>query len=363
MRPVDSAQNQNLNVHTRQLAASGNVEYGKPIILHETSKTRVELIPFYIRHSDHTALSVKLATYRKADPPYEWVNAEDATLTLNEEATSILTAELPKLNAIAGEKETGEYITIRVEDGMADIAGIDPGAVTEALLKALSQKDIVSHLSGRKLDVELIKALQYSIRLTEMESAMAELRQMLDGGVTLEANYQSWCELHPWAFGNQFVVKDDIRNLSPQDQVDMLLPRIAAGYRDILELKRPDMDVLKYDRDHRDYFFSRETSMAIGQCHRYLDVFVEVASKGLLGSPEIVAYHPEATIVIGRSKDWDDDETKALHGLNSRLSGIKVITYDYLLAQGDSLVSYLSRTAGDDEPSDADVDESDDVPF
>lgn len=330
--------------HTRKLAASGNVEYGNPVVLYETSKSRLTLIPFYITHSDHTSLKIKLITSRKAAPPDFWTDIEEKSVSLTEEATSRLMEELPKLKAVAAESEIGEYITIRVEDGTADLEGVEPEAITEALLSVLSKKEIVSHLSGRKLDSELVKALQFSVRLSEMESAMEELREMLNGGSVLEREYQAWCEKHPWAFGNQFVVRDDIRTISPQDQVDLLLPRIAAGYHDIVELKRPDAEVIKFDPTHRDYFFSREVAMAIGQCHRYLDIFVRVASNGLIGHNDVIAYHPEATIVIGRSNDWREEQIKALHGLNSRLNGIKVITYDHLLAQGDSLVSYLSNT-------------------
>lgn len=106
------------------------------------------------------------------------------------------------------------------------------------------------------------------------------------------------------------------------------------------------------------YYFSAEVSKAIGQCHRYLDVFSQAAANGLLGHEQIVAYHPEATIVIGRSFSWDSAKIKALHGLNSRLSGISIITYDYLLAQGESLVDYLSGYNTDDGE-----DRFDDIPF
>ena len=46
---------------------------------------------------------------------------------------------------------------------------------------------------------------------------------------------------------------------------------------------------------------------------------------------------------MGRMTGWADEQAKALHGLNSRLSGIRIITYDHLLAQGESLVNYLSQ--------------------
>ena len=184
-----------------------------------------------------------------------------------------------------------------------------------------------------------------------MKQAVLELRALLESGQNQERFYQEWCESHPWAFGNQFIVNDTIRNISIQDQVDLLMPRIMAGFRDIIELKRPDVEVLYYDATHRDYYFSSEVSKAIGQCHRYLDAFVEEAGKGLRGNPEIIAYHPEATIVIGRMADWGDEKAKALHGLNSRLSGIRVITYDHLLAQGESLIDYLSaEPSAQEEP-------------
>jgi hypothetical protein len=75
------------------------------------------------------------------------------------------------------------------------------------------------------------------------------------------------------------------------------------------------MTVLHYDRAHRNYFFSQDTSRAIGQCHRYLDVLHEEAAQGLRDHPEIVAYHPRAIVVIGRSVTWDADTLRALHGL------------------------------------------------
>ena len=162
-------------------------------------------------------------------------------------------------------------------------------------------------------------------------------------------------------------MRDDIREISPGDKLDMLLPTVISGYRDIVELKRPDMKVLLRDESHRNYYFSSDVSKAIGQCHRYLDVLHEVASDGLRDHPEIVAYHPRAIIVIGRSHDWDGEKLQALHGLNTRLSGVTIMTYDQLLSQGERLVEILSHENNNeeyDEPSDTlHIWDDDDVPF
>ena len=65
-------------------------------------------------------------------------------------------------------------------------------------------------------------------------------------------------------------------------------------------------------------------------------------------APEVVAYHPRATVVIGRSDDWDTEKQKALHGLNRRLSDISVITYDHLLAQARRTLELVESP--DEEP-------------
>jgi hypothetical protein len=86
------------------------------------------------------------------------------------------------------------------------------------------------------------------------------------------------------------------------------------------------------------------------------------AGKGLRDHPEIVAYHPRAVVVIGRSNEWDQDVHRALHGLNRRLSGIKIMTYDHLLAQGERLLDTLQSGSNETKlPTESDFE--DDIPF
>jgi hypothetical protein len=79
-----------------------------------------------------------------------------------------------------------------------------------------------------------------------------------------------------------------------------------------------------------------------------------------------MAYHPRATLVIGRSNNWQTEMFKTLHGLNRRLNGITVMTYDQLLAQGERLIEILATT-GQPEDQTAGFDQEngfeDDMPF
>lgn len=346
----------------RKTASSGKLDYVPVVVLNETSKTKLHILGFLIPHSDHTGFKVKLEGFTKTKGA-SWVEDREKTINLTEVSTLKLFKYLQTHLPLTDQPEAGEFILIKVANGAADLTGHDPQSLVGALTKVLSHSDLVQHLANTELTHELTTALRGSIRLSEMRSAVAELRSSLGRGESAEQVYQSWCEKHCWAFGNAYVVRDEVRAITTGDNIDLMLPNVIAGYRDIVELKRPDMEVLLYDKAHKNHYFSAEVSKAIGQCHRYLDMLYEFADKGLQDHKEVVAYHPRATIVIGRSDDWSDERQRALHGLNRRMNGITVMTYDHLLAQGERLLEMLSPAAGPEAASVNIVELDDDIPW
>jgi hypothetical protein len=331
----------NVRAINRRAAQSGTVSYGAPVIIRDSSRTRIHFVPFFVSRSNGTELALKLITYKKKLPPSDWSPIEEKSLSLNESESRQLLDALRDHLAVAEESNDGRYIVIRVGEGTANFGNNEPVVVAAALARVLGQEEIVQHLAATELSDGLVDALRGAIRLREMRAAVSQLRILLDSGEALEERYQEWCKEHSWAFGNAYVRSDEVRDISTGDTIDLLLPTVISGYRDIVELKRPDREVLLYDSAHRNFFFSSHVSRALGQVHRYLDVLQEQAAKGLRDHPEIVAYHPRATIIIGRSQGWASEQLKALHGLNSRLSGVTVMTYDQLLAQGERLIDVL----------------------
>jgi hypothetical protein len=331
-------------IHRRQ--ARSGVSYADPVVLHDTRQTRIVLVPFFIPHSDHTELAVKLTTYKKRPPPHDWVIVEEKSISLKESAARALLEAL-KQHLRVTDQQDGDYLVIPVSEHAVQASNIEPTTLTRALSGILGRQEIAEYLASANLNDEMVSAFRGAIRLNEMQSAVAELRQHLDGGETREEVYQKWCETHTWAFGNAYVMRDSVREISPGDKLDLLLPSVLSGYRDVVELKRPDMPVLNYDSSHRNYYFSADVSKALGQVHRYLDVLHEAAAKGLRDHPEIVAYHPRGIIVIGRSKEWGEEQLQALHGLNTRLTGVMLMTYDQLLAQGERLLDFISSEQAD----------------
>lgn len=258
-------------------------------------------------------------------------------VNLPEDATQELRNALDQHSAVARSGEPGKLLLIR-STGIVPSNEAEAGELMRAVIGLLGRTEVLSQFAHEDLAEEIATALQGSLRLQQLNRAIAQLRDMLEQDVVAESEYQEWCQRHAWAFGNAHTVPDDIRRVARTDDVDLLLPRVLTGFRDIIELKRPDHPVLMRDRGRNTAFWSTEVSQAIGQCHKYMDNLHEDAQAGLRGRPEIVAYHPRATIVIGRSQGWPEAAYRTLAGLNQRLVGISIMTYDQLLAQGDELI-------------------------
>lgn len=331
---------------TRVKAQSGVGYATEDVVIHETSKRRIVFKPWYIPHKTKAhGLAGKLILQEASE--FGWADAK--TINLDEAALSALRRSFEEQVEVAQTGEEGTLVLIR-GTGVEEGTDADAREIAQALAGLLRRRDVLGRFAQEDLSEEIVMALRSSLRLQELKRAVQELRDLLDSGASDEQLYQDWCTDHSWAFGNAHTTADDIRRVSRTNEVDVLLPRVLTGYRDIVELKRPDHPVLRQHAGRDTYYWSREASQAIGQCHDYMDNLHADAAYGLRGRREIIAYHPRATIVIGRSADWSEDTYRALAGLNQRLSGITLMTYDQLLAQGDELVRLFTEEGRVAEP-------------
>jgi hypothetical protein len=179
-------------------------------------------------------------------------------------------------------------------------------------------------------------------RLATMRAALEELDALLERGAGDEGAYQDWCWRNGWAFGIEYRERDQTRSIAAEDRVDILIPRLT-GYRDIIELKRADVQPILADRDRGTWYWSNDAARAVSQTLRYADILAAEAEHGLRDHPEIVAFFPIGTIVMGRSSDWTIDQRKWLVRLNAAIHGVHLMTYDDLRAQAARMLEVISQ--------------------
>jgi len=341
-------------------ARTGRVSYSTPVVIRGTGQTHFEVLPQYISHNTKPdELSLKVAYWKSAKEGIKYGYPVEFTLKHGEVLK--LRDVINRALALAEQGENGEYVVLKLGSQEVFTAGQDAAALGRSLASALANPEIFNALKGDEQGRILLGAVHISARLAELSQAIGDLRAALRGGKTSEQWYQAWFERNSWAFGNAYTMRDSVRAISAGDNVDALMVQTANGLRDIFELKRPDMAVLNYDLSHRSYYWTADASKAIGQCHRYIDVLHDEARNGLRDHPEVVAHYPRAFVVQGRSHDWNDDKFRALHGLNGRLHGVQIMTYDQLLAQSERLLSIMT-TAAESEGAEA-LEEAETSPY
>lgn len=303
---------------TRHTAQSGKVAYSEPVVIRggPTQTTYLDVFPTYVKHkSSPNELSLKLQYWKKTQGDYRL--GYPAVFTLNEAEVVRLRDVINDALAVAKQDDDGQYLILRLGKQSFVANNSEAATLGRSLAAALADPKMMQVLADDLEGRIALGAIQASARMVELHQAVETLEDALETGIAEERFYQDWCEEHSWAFGNAYAVRDDVRTIGIGDQVDLLLKNTAHGLRDIFELKRPDMDAIRFDKDHKSYYWSRNSAIAIGQCHRYLDVLHDDARKGLRDNPQVVAYHPRAFVVLGRSIDWTEEEHVALHGLIS----------------------------------------------
>ena len=238
-----------------------------------------------------------------------------------------------------------------------------PAEQSNIIKQLLESGYLKTLIESGQMSAHDFKHLRDTLRISEIEKAIMELETLLASS-DIEKDYEDWCSANSWVFGNYYVETEDVHQISNAERVDLLINNAINQYRDIIEFKKPSFSILAYDNVHQNYYFSKEVSKAISQVLNYSDIFSCIANNGLHRHTKIVAYYPKSIIVIGRSDKFDESQVRALHGLNSRLNGIVVKSYDDLLNQAKNLLRTITMPAdksGEDEET---IDwDGDDIPF
>lgn len=337
---------------SRRKSRSDRVDYTSSVLLSENSRTRIEVLGFIYEKGGTEHLSVKINFSKKEKRTGRWQPDTQRSSTLDEEAVGNLKRAIARFEALLGQETNSDYLLVPLGRDVRDTAATEKATAAAAFHDGLYDCQIASSLKHIALDKEICRALKNRVWIAELERATNELTLMLDADEQAEIMYQKWFEEHSWVLGNAYVAGEKAKTTNATDRADLLMKMTRSGAREIVELKRPDAHVLSFDKANQTYFFSVETAAAIGQCQCYLEAIAEEGRDGFPDANHIFAHDPEAKIVIGRSVLWSEDQQSALRRLNQRLIGIKVMTFDHVLARARAMLDSARSTPDDDQEVD-----------
>ena len=217
----------------------------------------------------------------------------------------------------------------------------------KGLLESLSELEIVN-LHG---------AFQHKLISEEIENLEKLIQLELQGNITSDIEnheellkykagqpekiFQNWIESNLWVFGVEYVKKYDARKIALFSEGDLLMES-ADGYLDLIELKRPMHDILKYDKSHSCFYPHPNLSQVIGQSLFYLQKLQDF-KLNLEKEYKFKVIMPRIKIIIGTNNEFSEEQNDSLRMLNSNLNSIQIITYDNLVQFGKLILSSFEK--------------------
>ena len=283
--------------------------------------------------------------------------------TLNYDQAKAIYTHLNSFSIIKKDSQThtSEFVEVTndIKEILAIIKTVDSSLVKSILDKVNEDEKLALVLEA--LTESEIQNLHASIRQTNHQKSLANLRQLLDleetttitDSIKLYENladyvagqsekiFQNWIEKNIWTLGIDYIQKHPARQIGINSESDLIM-ETTDGFIDLIELKRPKFELFDFDTSHKSFYPSKELSKVIGQCMQYLKV-LEDYKLVLEKQHKFKLLRPRIKIIVGRSHKFTDEQFEALRMLNSSLNHIQIISYDYLCLCGDNIISYYNR--------------------
>ena len=220
-------------------------------------------------------------------------------------------------------------------------------------------REIASQRRLLRKESEALTRLRSQSNVLYYKEVLHDLEQRLTSGKPYSEtrgknSWQKWIFRNSWLFGPLYLEAIEKERVGLASIPDFLFPTLD-GFIDILEIKLPNVAVIREDPSRRNvYTWSPDVNKAIGQVVNYvheIDLHQLELSKNLsreyaeLFGSFVSVIRPRAFILIGTEEQWNDKYREAHRRLNYSLHGIEVITYNELMRRGKRVIDlYADET-------------------
>ena len=303
--------------------------YAEPRILDNTKKTVYsQAILQKIPHNTDGKIDIALKLGRYNIVEELETECPKSELTLDNGELNNLIVYIEEYYKPLELNNTGKFITVENET-FANIL---------LKLKSLmeSNEDIIKMLS----DNDVFDDIQTVINAVKKKKTLSEFEKEIDNDKN-EAFWQEWFNRNKWILGSEYLKILDERKIDINHIADFLV-QVFDGFVDIVEIKKPSLEfwAKQKDNSHNNYVPSSDLIKAITQCQNYLyEIEQEANSVKYVEELKAKIIKPRCLLIIGKSKEWDDEKRKAYRILNSSYTNLTILTYDHLLERAKNIMN------------------------
>lgn len=218
----------------------------------------------------------------------------------------------------------------------------------------IDEKDIFSifkYLGFKKIDVEEINNIEINIDLEKLKKIINEFKELLNNNNCKEKELENFIFDNKHYFYKFNIINKQLstpqKNTNTQNRIDLTFNNFLNKFKDVIELKSHLFNILEYDKDHKNYYWSNETSKSISQLSKYISNLNAVNNFQDKNYENHYFSNTKGILVIGRRYDshkcmpnlinesdkqsWEHEWNLKFDELNKLLKDINIITYDDLL--------------------------------
>jgi hypothetical protein len=331
-----------------------SIQYDKEIFSNSNLTLKVNFTG--IKGNTVSATDLKLSIYA-----YTNTGQPKFAETLNYEQIKSLYDHLDQISIIKDSalQFSGKFIESNGEitDILRKLNNVDP-SILKIILSKLKEQDkinnLLTFLSEYELDAlsslrkqqmwrieinNLCKLLQFEESDNLVEEVNRDEALISYRAGQPEKIFQNWIEKnYVWIFGIEYIQKHDARKIALYSEGDLLMESMD-GFLDLIELKRPSHAIFSMiDPSHKSYYPSTDLSKVIGQCLYYLQKMDDLKLV-LEKEYKVKIIRPRIKVIIGRTKNFNENQYNALRMLNCQLTHMEIISYDMLLKYGAKMIA------------------------
>ncbi len=310
--------------------------------IHKTDRMRIVAVFWVVPSSEpgRKHVNLRIEQYKKNPKDFGFPLKPNSSINFDEVDMDKLLSSVKAQTLLKDSSPSDKVVVLRGghSEELLSLSDRDVSSL-KLLLTSLTDENI--RKLAETVDARIIEKIDSAVRYVHMEESLQRLVALVESD-TPEAAFQQWFNQNTWVFGKQYVSRVPKRTIGLESKADLIYVSVD-GFADLVELKKSVLpsEILLHDQSHNSFYPSSDLGKALAQAMHYIQV-IEDHRLQLEKLSNIPVLRPSVTIVMGRSRNWNDPMRRHLRILNSSLVNIKVLTYDHLLAMGQSLLSLYS---------------------
>jgi len=208
----------------------------------------------------------------------------------------------------------------------SQLSATDATALNKFLPKFLNYK------FGADTSVDSLVGKKRGLQLIYLEKFTNDLERRIRK-ISREEDWQRYFKQNILLLQEGYIKIIDKMNIDIEPRLPDFCLITMDGYLDVMEIKTPQTTLLKFDKSHKNFYWSPDLSKAISQAEKYIDTIIKNTDRIRTHikdkhNIDLRVIKPRGIIIAGQNDKLDGKEQQNdFRLLNESLKNLSVVTY------------------------------------